>query len=170
MENNNSISLKGICMEFAKELLRDILPELKTIVQDHYLEIATYQDIPLDPDYDRYLFIEETGTLRIFTIREDKELVGYCVLFVHPSLQFKSSVQAVQDLLFLKQDLRKQGIGAQFLNWIDSQLKAEGIQVVYQHTKAGKSFASLLESLGYKLVDQVYARRLDKCVDQTSPM
>jgi hypothetical protein len=41
------------------------------------------------------------------------------------------------------------------------RLALEGIQVVYHHVKAAHNFGKMLERMDYKLVDLIYAKRLD---------
>ena len=85
-------------------------------------------------------------------------LVGYAVFFVRGNPHYKSSRQAVQDVLFLHKSAR--GNGARFVAWCDHRLVEEGTEVVYHHVKAAHDFGVMLERQGYELVDKVYAKRL----------
>lgn len=127
----------------------------------HYEEISAFKDIPLDPDIASYAKIEEVGALRVFTAREDGgELIGYAVFFIKPNIHYRTSLQALQDILYIHP--QKRGFGMRFIAWCDEQLKNESIQVVYHHVKAKHNFGPMLERLGYGLVDLIYARRLDR--------
>jgi hypothetical protein len=152
------MALKGN-MIFKREQLSNVLEELKPLLEAHYLEIAHYRDIPLIPDYEGYLRIESTGALRVFTIREDDKLIGYGLFFVKTNFHYSTSLQAVQDILFLSKERR--GHGKKFISWCDEQLRSEGVQVVYHHVKAAHNFGALLVRSGYELVDLIYAKRLD---------
>lgn len=156
-------------MDFSRERVRDVLPELAELTAKHYLEIALYQDIPLDPDFERYYQVEDMGHLALFVARDEGKIVGYSVFYLDQSIQYRSSYQANQDLLYLDPSYRGKGLGRDFLKWIDEQLEALGVQVVFHHTKIAHDFSPLLEDLGYQHVDKVYARRLDKCVEVMSP-
>lgn len=146
-----------------RELLSERLwDEAMPLLVQHWKEIAHYPDIPLDPDRDQYLVLEEAGMIRCFTARDaERRLVGYAVFFVRPALHYASSVQAYQDVLYLDPAARG-GTGIRFVRWCDEQLAKSAIQVVYHHVKAAHNFAPLLERLGYELVDLIFARRLDK--------
>lgn len=148
-------------MKFQREGLADIRAELEPLMYAHYKEIAHYQDIELDPAWDAYFEIEKIGAMRMYTARHSStgELIGYCVFFVRPNMHYKNSVQAAQDVLFIKSTER--GTGVKFILWCDKQLAAEGVQVVYHHVKAEHDFGKMLKRIGYKLVDLIYARRLD---------
>ena len=151
----------GSSVIFAKEKASDSLfAELGPLLQNHWEEIAHNKDIPLEPDFSSYQKFEDTGILRIFTARDQAQtLIGYAVFFVSPNPHYKSSIQATQDVIFIEKDRR--GFGSHFIDWCDSQLKAEGIQIVYHHIKFAHDWGQLLERLGYRAVDKIYSRRLD---------
>lgn len=143
-----------------EELSVTLLEETLPLVVKHYEEISHFKDIKLEPDFDGYLGIEKAGALRFFTIREDDDtLIGYAVFLVRHNMHYKSSLQAFQDVLFLRSE--KRGTGMKFINWCDMQLKNEGVQIVYHHVKKRHNFGPMLERLKYELVDLLYARRLD---------
>jgi len=147
-------------MKFQREPLCDVFEEMLPLCELHYKEIAHFKDIPLNPSKEQYLKIEDSGALRVFTARdESNEIVGYGVYFVKHNIRYPSSLQAVQDVLFIHP--KKRGFGMKFIAWCDEQLRNEGVQVVYHHVKANRNFGPLLERLDYTLVDLIYARRLD---------
>jgi hypothetical protein len=141
--------------------MHDVIPELKKLIPAHYEEVSRDHDIPLNPDWDKYMQLQDNGCVRVFTARDEfGELIGYNVFFVHKNLHYQSSVQASQDVIYI--DKEKRGFGRRFIDWCDVQLGAEGVQKVYHHVKAKHNFGPMLEKLGYELADLVYARRLDK--------
>ena len=148
---------------FQTETLDAVRGEVLPLLQAHFEEIAHFQDIPLDPEWEVYDALEMNGALRIYTVRDnDATLVGYAVFFVRRSPHYRGSLQAVQDILFLVPALRGQMLGARFVRWCDDQLRVEGVQVVRHHVKAAHDFGPLLERLGYELEDRIYVRRLDR--------
>lgn len=151
-------------MKFQRETATpEFCEELKPLLSKHYLEIAHYQDIPLDPAFDQYCALEKAGALRVFTCRDEtSRLIGYCIFFVKHNLHYQGSLQAVQDILFIDPEFRNAGFGARFIDFCDSQLRSEGVQVSYHHVKKAHNFGPLLEKLGYLEVDLIFGRRLDK--------
>lgn len=148
-------------MEFALEAATpELISEITPLLFSHHEEIEHYKDIPLEPDFEAYVVSQRSGRLRIFTCRRDGVLCGYSVFFVLRALHSKNSIQAIQDLLFLEKGSRNQGLGKAFIQWCDERMKEEGVQVVYQHLKARHNHGPLLETIGYELMDLVYARRL----------
>ncbi len=148
-------------MNFQRERIHDVIDEVAPLLVCHFVEISHDPDIALDPDFHTYKKIEENGALRVFTARDDDgTLVGYNCFFVNPNLHYQSSLQAVQDVLYV--DKERRGFGRTFIKWCDDELRKEGVQKVYHHLKAKYNFGPMLERMGYELVDLIYAKRLDK--------
>jgi hypothetical protein len=144
---------------FAVERFEDIVEELKPLLALHYHEIAHYKDIELKPDFESYQKLQDIGAIVCFTARRDGQLIGYNLFFVRHNLHYMNSKQAVQDVVFIHPEFR--GFGKNFFIYCDNVLKSQNVQVVYHHIKAAHNFGSMLESIGYKLVDLIYAKRLD---------
>lgn len=141
----------------------NLFREMSPLLEAHWEEIAHFKDIKLNPDWERYLKAEQADALRIFTAREDdNQLIGYIVFFIANNPHYAQSKQAQQDVLFLRKDKRKTGLGRDFILWADEMLRSDGVDVVYHHVKAAKEldFSPLLESIGYHFVDKILARRL----------
>lgn len=171
-----------MALRFAREPLTDALwAEVFPLLRSHWREVAAFPDIPLEPDRDLYRHAEANGALRVFTAREPNEttvrhldgqrsrqvvplLVGYAAFFVRSNPHYKSSIQAVQDVLYL--DPAYRGVSAvKFIAWCDAALAADGVQVVMQHLKVKSDHARLMAHLGYEPVDTIYAKRLDVVAD-----
>lgn len=145
---------------FSEALKEEILP----LLTQHKEEIAHYSDIKLNPNWAFYKQAQENKLLRIYTMRDqDKALVGYNIFFVNFNPHYVDSLQAKNDIVYLRPDLRAGRLGLKFIGWCDERLKAEGVQVVYHHVKKVHNFGPALEKMfGYELIDLIYGRRLDK--------
>jgi len=150
-------------MKFQRELAQDVFEEMIPLLKKHWEEIAHFKDIPLNPDVELYYQMEDAGTLRVYTARtEEGKLVGYCVFFLRNNLHYRSSFQALQDVLFIDPDHRGM-FGAKFILWCEGQLEYEGVQVVFQHIKvATQKTVELMKRLGYEPIDIILGKRLDK--------
>lgn len=147
-------------MKFKEERFHDVYSEMKPLLEKHYLEIAHYQDIPLNVAESQYRQLQDMGVLKTFTARdEENALVGYALFFVKHNMHYYTSLQAVQDVLYIDKDRR--GFGVKFIQWCDEQLRLAGVQAVYHHVKEKHNFGKLLNRIGYDLVDLIYAKRLD---------
>jgi L-amino acid N-acyltransferase YncA len=149
-------------LKFEQEQLSDgLIEEMMPLINAHWEEIAHDKDIPLDPDWYKYGQLQTLGSLKVFTARDDDgQILGYSFFFVSPNLHYKSSLQAVQDVIYI--DKERRGFGRKFIDWCDSELRQMGVQKVYHHVKAKHNFGPMLETLDYHLVDLIYARRLDE--------
>lgn len=146
---------------FARERIIEVFGEIKPLLQQHWEEIAHYPDIPLSPDYDKYVQAERNDVLRIFTARQGHTLIGYAIYFVGPAPHYRFSKQAQQDVLFIEPSHRQGRNGWKLIAYADAQMKAEGVQVVQQHVKrAHPGLGSLLERMGYEPVETIWMRRL----------
>lgn len=151
---------------YATENLTDSLwGELVPLLEQHYDEVAYHKDIPLDPDRAGYERIASCGALRIYTARVDGRLIGYMVCFVSRSLHYKSKIFANQDILFIDKLYRGTRIGVDMIRYGQQHLRSDDrVDLLFQHTKAkpelniGKMLKRLL---GYEIVDEIYAVRLD---------
>lgn len=148
-------------MYFAEVDFNDVYADMMPLLEDHYQEIARFKDIPLDPDIDRYEIINESDGLKIYIVYDDQGLQGYAAFFVSPHVHYKGSLQAMQDVLYIKNRHRKTGLGSKFISYCDDELKKLGVQVVYHHSKVAKDFGETLKGLGYEHVENIYGKRLD---------
>lgn len=157
---------------FAREPFSDaLLDEMVPLLTRHWAEVGHYPDIRLDVDASVYHTAEGNGALRLFTVRAraypadgvciDDALIGYAAFFVRRNPHYASSLQAVQDVIYIAPTCRG-GAGARFIRWCDDQLRAEGVQAVYHHVKVAHNWGALLERMGYEAVDVIYAKRLDQ--------
>lgn len=146
-------------MKFSEETVSVVFEEGMDLLFQHYKEVSAFQDIALEPDIKQYHAAEAAGAIKTFTVREEGELVGYAAFFIQSNAHYKSSLQAVQDVIFIRKD--KRGHGYKFIDYCDQQLKEHGCQVVYHHVKFSHDWSPMLERLGYQAVDKVLARRLD---------
>ncbi len=147
-------------MNFNVENFDGIKEDVKALILDHHKDVQPFQDLVPNPDWEKYYRLEELNVLRIYTVRDEGNLAGYAVFYVSQHMQYMDSIQAVQDLIYLKPEYRKTGYGKAFIKWIDSELEQEGVDIISHHTKSAKSFAPLLESLGYIETDIIYSKKL----------
>ena len=147
---------------YQQERICDIWDEARPLLEEHFLESSANHDIQLNPNIEQYNQIERNGYIRCYTARENGQLVGYAMYQVMHNLHYMDSLQAVQDVLFVAKSHRKGLTGYKLIKFADEQLKLAGVQVVYQHVKTFVDFGKVLERQGYKFIEKIYAKRLDK--------
>jgi hypothetical protein len=140
--------------------LREFFNEADPLFIEHKNEIAEFQDIDLNYDYETYEEIARKKNLKLFTARKESngDLIGYALFFINYNIHYSKSLQAFQDVIFIKKSER--GFGSSFIKFIDECLLKDGVEVVYHHVKAKHDFSSILKRQGYHLVDYVYGKRL----------
>jgi len=134
---------------------KEVLP----LIICHFNETAHFKDIALKPDFEHYITLDQLGFVRLFTARELLgELIGYGVFFVRDNIHYQGSLQATQDLLYIKPSHR--GFAFHFITYCDEQLADEGVEVIYQHVPTCNDYASrLLTPQGYEILEHVYVKR-----------
>jgi len=145
---------------YQREQFSDALySELRPIITEQYEKICHFKHAPLNPNLAVYKKSDEAGYLRFYTARNDEgELCGYATFFVIGNLHQMDSKRASHDSIYVLKS--KRGFGHQFIRWMDEQLKAEGIDVVFHSVNALHDFSHILKRLGYEKVETIYSRRL----------
>lgn len=147
---------------YRRERAHELWGEIPDLLLAHWEEIATWRDIPLDPDVEGYCKLEDAGVLRCYSARVMGELVGYAVFLVGPNPHYRNSIQARADVIFVHPDYRHGRVGLRLIQFADRELAAEGVQVVHHHVKnAHPALGQLLERMGYVATETLYERRLD---------
>lgn len=155
-------AIRPAVVTFARERIVDVFGDIKPLLQAHWEEIAHYRDIPLNPDYGKYVIAERDGKLRIFTVRKGQELVGYAIYGVTTGIHYSDALIAIQDVLYVKPEHRQGTVGWKLIAFADDQLRAEGVQIVVQHQKiAHPTLGKILQRMGYEQQDVIWTRRLD---------
>ena len=139
-------------LEKASEVFDEALP----LMRQHYLEVAHFNEVDFNPDKNHYINVDNLGLSRVFTIRNDCELIGYASFYVKTHAHHKETIHAFQDGIFILPEHR--GIGTDFISWCDEQLKNEGVKVVYHFVKVDHDWSKALVGVGYKCVEHIYAR------------
>lgn len=131
------------------------------LIEDHWREIALNQEcIKLNPDFDRYEQLEQAGIFKLFTVRNETDIVGYFACFVMPHLHYCDHLYATNDVLYLKPEYRKGFTGIRLIKFAERCLKDDGVSVIQINTKNHKPFDPVLIRLGYSLADKVYSKVL----------
>lgn len=137
-------------IKFGVERYSQVNEDIKELIKLHYDEIAVNkEDIPLDPDWDRYKLLDDKGLIMIITARDEGKLVGYSIFFISNHLHYKSTVYANNDLLYLHPDYRKGLTGIKLIKTSEIYLKQRGVAKIMWHIKFNKDFRILLHRFGY---------------------
>ena len=148
-------------MEFSEEPLCQCLDEAKPLLVDHWENIALNKDtIALDPLWDTYRKLEETGNLKIITARQEKKLVGYAAYVISPSLHYSDQIIADADVFWLDPDYRKGMAGMRLFKHAEKVLKSYGVTRVLNKVKIHFDVGKVFERMGYDPIERVYSKSL----------
>lgn len=145
------------------ENLANVKEELKPLLEEHWRLVALNQgEIKLNPDWKEYARLQEAGSLRIFTARQDRELVGYFVLMVSKSIHYKDHLFAVNDVLFVLPDSRAGATGYRLIKFAEDHCREAGVSLMMVNTKVHLPFDKLMIGMGFDLIERIYSKFLGK--------
>ena len=150
--------------EPVEQLIKDGVAEL---LIKHWKEVALDQDtIPLDPDWKRVIELEHAKMLYSAALRRDGKIVGYNAFAVYPHIHYKSSLHAVNDVLYVDPEERGTA-GIRLIRGTEAMLKELGVVKVIYHTKVhvpighkSGSVGDLLAKMQYKHFENLYSKML----------
>lgn len=153
--------MQGSKITYQQELLDNVRDEIKVLIAAHWEEIALNKEvIKLNPDWEAYEDLEQSGILKIFTARDNGTLVGYFVVFVSVNIHYKDHLFASNDIIYLSPDYRKGFTGIKLIKFAEKYLKEDGVSVMTINTKVHKPFGPVLKKLGFGLIEEVYSKKL----------
>ena len=142
-------------ISYQVELVTEVLDEIKPLLRAHYEEISTDKEIRvLDPDYDKYIQLNEMGGLRVFTVRDDGVLIGYFVTLMTPHIHYMQTEFAMNDIMYLDPGHRGGTVGYRMVKLAIEDLKNLGVEVLIIHMKVEYPFRELLSKLGFNLREE----------------
>ena len=146
---------------FAVEHFDDVINEAEPLLAEHWREIAVHQDVPLKPSYVFYRKMDKMGALKIFTARRGGRLIGYAVFVVRPRHGHYEYVWAINDIVWIKPEHRRLGVGAALLAFWEAELARLGVEFVNVSSKvAHPALHALLEKCGYSTIEIGHQKRL----------
>lgn len=136
---------------FAKETVLGVADEIEPLLKLHYEEVALNKDVArLDPDWARYVALEERGDLHVFTIRDNGVLIGYAVFFMVWHIHYKLLRVAQNDIVFILPERRHGLLASKFTDYCEEALKKLGAQKITYHIKVALNWSPLLIRKGYE--------------------
>jgi GNAT superfamily N-acetyltransferase len=146
---------------FAKEPFAAAYREASELLAMHYEEIAPYRDLfKINCNIAAYEKLEQAGTLQVVTARHDGRLVGYFLFLVARHPHYNDTVVANEDMKFLHPDYRG-GTGFRLIAFAENLARQLGCKVIFQRSKAKSEHGPMYRRMGYELMDEIYAKRLD---------
>ena len=146
-------------MKFQEESYFDVKDDIKPLLEKHWDESAQYKDkIKIDPDWNAYKIAYISNILKIYTVRDNDDLVGYLIVSVVPNMHSKGHILASCDLIYVIPEARKGMTGYKLIKYAESKLKELGVSVFNINTLVDAPFDSLMERMSYNLVERAYSK------------
>lgn len=145
-------------MKYAQEHISNIKEELSSIIKEHWQDAEQDNSYALNPDWDSYYALEQSGNMKAYTVRIDGTLVGYASLYITKSLYAKDRIEAHYDMIYVMPKYRKGKTAANFIKYIEQQLIEIGAKRINIATLSHQPFDRLLEWLNYKHTEKVYSK------------
>jgi GNAT superfamily N-acetyltransferase len=151
----NRLGRECVALEYAgyviqQEYLEDVLAEIKPLHKAHWEETEGHRHgLTLDPDYDYMVSAERNGRFVLFTVRNNKRLVGNCMMYITRSTHTRKLV-ADEDTIFIEKEHRKGRVGIKLIQYGERVLAALGVTEVRVTVKTINRAGDLLQALGYQ--------------------
>jgi len=146
-------------MIIAHECLASVKEDIKPLLKEHWELVALNQGkIKLNPNWKEYARLDAAGILRVFTARENDELVGYCVLIVSRSIHYQDHIFANNDVTFVLPDHRAGATGYQLIKYAEDYCRDNDISLININTKVHIPFDQLLVGMGFELIERIYSK------------
>jgi len=150
-------------IKIAHESLLNVKAELIPLLDKHWELVALNQgEIKLNPNWKEYANLDAAGILRIFTARDDGELVGYFVLMVNQSIHYQDHLFANNDVLFVLPNSRAGATGYKLIKFAEDHCREAGVSLMMINTKVHIPFDSLMVGMGFDLIERIYSKFLGK--------
>jgi len=143
------------------------LPGLQTLLEEHYRELALFQEsVPLAINWPYYYGLAASRQLLFVTARAgDGRLLGYYIAITSQCPHYFTTPRATHDIMRVMPEARGHGIGLKLMLHVEQELRAAGIKVWYHGRKAvtptAPAMDKLVAKLGFRPADLYFARLLD---------
>jgi hypothetical protein len=133
--------------------------EIEPLWRMHYDEIAEdHERVPLDPDWDKYRSLAQSGTLHIVTARRAGELVGYAFTIVSTHLHYRTTLFSFSDLYYLRPDCRGGRTAVRLFRFVEAEMQRLGVVKMVTNTKLGHDHRRLFAWLGWREAERLFVK------------
>ena len=148
-------------IEYKIEKASAIVDEIKPLLHQQYEETEKHiTGLELDPDYDRYVKLDELGYLKCITCRLDNKLIGYAIFFIHQHIHHKTCLTASEDLYYIAPEHRAGRVAYKLFKESERLLKEQHIQRIIMSCKTYIDQTKLFEHLGFTLYEKHFTKMI----------
>lgn len=144
---------------FAVEPLAKCWDEMVALAAHHWQETEGYRHgQPFAPSFERYDEYDRAGWYFEATMRDQGRLVGYCGIYVVPSMHSQQMI-ATEDALFILPDYRRGRNALRFIQFLEMECRQRGV-VEVNITSKNEAVKRLLEHLDFPVVAYHHSKQL----------
>ena len=112
------------------------LEQAKDVLYMHWEELALNKDkVYLNPDMNKYVLLQQAGTLFNIVVYKDDIVVGYSIIFLSTHIHYQDHKYANVDIVYVHPEYRHSTIGARLLIATEQLAKDIGASVILHHAK-----------------------------------
>ena len=134
--------------------------ELQSLAEREYAEVGQKDLDRLNIDWARYGELDAARKLATFIAKRDGVIVGYAVFVVQTHIHYQDALVAANSAVYVVPEARVGRVALKLLRYAEIGLKAQGVKKVYYHVKRERDFGRLLEHLGYRDAERLFAKAL----------
>ena len=132
--------------------------ELQGLAAREYDEVGQKDLDHLNIDWKRYCELDAAGKLATFIAKRDDVIVGYAAFVVQTHIHYCDALVAANSAVYVVPEARIGRVALKLLRYAEIGLKAQGVKKIYYHVKQEKDFGRLLEHLGYRDSERLFAK------------
>ena len=132
--------------------------ELQGLAAREYDEVGQKDLDHLNIDWKRYCELDAAGKLATFIAKRNGVIVGYAAFVVQTHIHYCDALVAANSAVYVVPEARIGRVALKLLRYGEIGLKAQGVQKIYYHVKQEKDFGRLLEHLGYRDSERLFAK------------
>jgi len=150
----------GRCVSYtyARISVGSAIGELQALATREYDEVGQKDLDHLNIDWKRYCELDTNGKLATFIAKRDGVIVGYAVFIVQTHIHYCGALVAANSAVYIVPEARVGRVAIKLLRYAQIGLAAQGVKKIYYHVKRERDFGRLLEHLGYRDAERMYAK------------
>jgi GNAT superfamily N-acetyltransferase len=131
----------------------EYMHKIVSLMRDNWDE--TGFDFEFNPSADAYQKVVDCNAMFVIAAFDGDDVIGYCTMIISPHLHNPDVIVASNDALFVAKPYRNGMTSGRLIKAAEDEAKRRGASKVLWHTRAGTSFAAMLERRGYQPSDIV---------------
>jgi GNAT superfamily N-acetyltransferase len=131
----------------------EYMHKIVSLMRDNWDE--TGFDFEFNPSAEAYQKVVDCNAMFVIAALDGDDVIGYCTMIISPHLHNPDVIVASNDALFVAKPYRNGMTSGRLIKAAEDEAKRRGASKVLWHTRAGTSFAAMLERRGYQPSDIV---------------